>query len=695
MNPLESLARALAKLAATQGHALDPLQLQSGVARAVREPDAMRQLGLLCRHLEVAEPQLLDVPDPGYLPLLGLLADGRWGVIEDLDPEGQCTVRVGDEVLTVAADALTAVRCDLAGPAADLPEESSKGTFTERRREALKPYRGAIVEACVATAVINLLALASSLFSMQVYDRVIPTRGEYTLFVLASGVALSIVIELALKYARAHIMDHVAVGVDNTLSREIFRHLLQLRVDQLPASVGSLAAQIRGYEQVRAFYTASSLFALIDMPMALVFIVLVMYFATPAVGMVMLAFAVVALVVGLSAQRKVSKQAKESASLTNVKTGLLVEAVEGAETIKAGAGGWRFLSRWLDVSTRGISSDLKMRHASERTSYMAGAVQQLSYASLIVVGALVVMQGDMTTGALIACSILSGRILNPILALPNLLVQRAHATAAEEGLDKLYALKTDYHGISRPLVPERVMGEYRLNDVSFAYGENPPSLKLPGLGIRPGERIAVLGPIGSGKSTLLRILSGLYVPQQGRVLLDGLDLSHVSRHVLSRQIGYLQQDHRLFQGTLRENLLIGLPDPGDEELLRVMRRTGMDQIVAAHPKGLDRPITEGGKGLSGGQRQLVAFTRLLLCRPSIMLLDEPTASMDEEQESRCLRVLAEEAQAGVTLCVVTHKPNVLPLVDRIIVIMGNVIVRDGPRDVILRELRPAPQGVKE
>jgi ATP-binding cassette subfamily C protein LapB len=305
----------------------------------------------------------------------------------------------------------------------------------------------------------------------------------------------------------------------------------------------------------------------------------------------------------------------------------------------------------------------------------------------VVVGALVVMQGHMTMGALIASSILSGRILAPIMAIPGLLVQHAHAKAALEGLEKLYTLKTDHHGVDRPLVPSLIQGHYALSEIKFAYGDHPPALVIPKLDIQPQERIAILGPIGAGKSTLLRLLSGLYHPQEGRVLLDNLDLAHISRQVVSQYVGYLQQDHRLFQGSLRENLLIGLPDPGDDVLLSVMQRTGMNKFVASHPKGLERAIMEGGKGLSGGQKQLVAFTRLILCSPSVMLLDEPTATMDDEQERRCLNVLAQEAQAGKTMVIVTHKPNVLPLVTRIIVVASNGIVMDGPRDTVLQELQ--------
>lgn len=702
---LESLAWALNRLATLQGAIIDPVQLRAGLHLCQAAPHPASQAGLLCRHLGLDAPQALDQPDPARLPLLCHLENGQWGIVTDLAPNGAWIVACGPKTVTAAGPELAGrcMRVQLADMTADMAgdapapsgrpmEPQPAAAFSSRRNAAIRLHRGALIEACVGSVMIGLLALITSMFSMQVYDRVIPTHGEYTLFVLAAGVLISVLIELAVKIARARIMDHVVVGVDGMLSRDIFHRLMQLRIDQMPASVGSLAAQIRGYEQVRGFYTASSLFALVDLPMALVFIMIVMALATPAVGLVLLGFALAALLIGLSAQRRIERQAREGAAYANFKTGLLVEAVEGAETIKAGAGGWRFLARWLDVSARTIANDLKMRHLSENVGYLGGTMQQLSYASLIVVGALTVMRGEMTTGSLIACSILSGRILNPILAVPGLLIQRAHARAAEEGLENLYQLKTDNHGVRRPLAPERIEGRFALEDVSFAYGDNPVALRVPRLNIQPGEQIAVIGPVGSGKSTLLRVLTGMYAPQSGRVLLDDLDLSHISRLALSRQIGYLQQDHRLFQGSLRENLLIGLPDPGDEEILRVMRRTGMDRVVAAHPKGLDRPIVEGGRGLSGGQRQLVAFTRLLLCKPRIILLDEPTASMDDEQERRCLNVLAEEARAGATLVVVTHKLNVLPLMDRIIVMVGSGIVRDGPREAILKELNARGSG---
>ncbi len=693
--PLQQFGWAMQRLAQMQGSSIDMLSLNASASALEQSLPPIQTLPLMCQRMGLSKPKLVKHPDRVHLPMLCHTPELGWGVVVDRNPLGLWVVITPKGPQSVDdAHLKNSVAILRLGPTVDLGfgfgffgKKDDKLTFFSHVQDALHLYRHELIEACVASAFIGFLALSTSLFSMQVYDRVIPTRSEYTLVILSLGVLLSIFIELAMKYARSHIMDYVIVGLDNRLSREIFNRLLQLRVDQIPASVGSLAGQMRGYEQVRGFYTASTLFTLIDFPLALIFIVVIMMVASPWVAVVPFIFGALALFIGLSIRKKIMQQAKDGAVFSNMKTGLLVEAVEGIETIKAGSGGWKFLSRWIGVNGKTIESDLKMRGATESVGYLSATVQQISYAALVVAGSIVVMQGHMTMGALIASSILSGRILAPIMAIPGLLVQHAHAQAALEGLEKLYTLKTDHHGTDSPLVPSQIHGHYVLSDIKFAYGDNPPALVVPKLEIQPKERIAILGPIGAGKSTLLRLLSGLYHPQEGRVLLDNLDLAHINRQVVSQYVGYLQQDHRLFQGTLRENLLIGLPDPGDDALLTAMRRTGMDRFVASHPKGLDRAIMEGGKGLSGGQKQLVAFTRLVLCSPSVMLLDEPTATMDDEQERRCLQVLAQEAQAGKSMVIVTHKPSVLPLVTRIIVIAGNSIVLDGPRDVVLQQLQ--------
>lgn len=697
---LSHLQWAFEKLAQVQGVALDGLRLQSCLQHLPESDSPLHALGALCQRMTLGDPVILEAPDRAQLPLLAHHDVMGWCVIIDQDPMGRWLALGAQGTVPLPVDSLrqrtAIVPLAVTGAVLSAPENgTSQLGFQHHVNSTLRQYRPRLLEAVLASVFIGVLALATSLYSMQVYDRVIPTRSDYTLIVLTFGVALSVLIELAMKYARSHIMDHVITGLDNRLSREVFQRLLQLRVDQLPPSVGSLAGQMRGYEQVRSFYTSSTLFTLVDLPLGILFLVIIAAIGTPIVAAVPALFAILAVFIGFSARKKVDQLAKEGAAISNMKTGLLVEAVEGVETIKAGAGGWKFLSRWLGVNGQTIQNDLKMRHTTENVGYLSASIQQISYAGLVAAGAYAVMQGQMTMGALIACSILSGRVLAPIMALPGIMVQHAHAKAAGDGLNKLYELKTDHHGVDRPLVPGHIRGHYSLDEVSFAYGSgnpmapNPPALQVPKLDIPAGQRVAILGPIGAGKSTLLRVLSGLYHTQSGRVMLDGLDITHISREVMSRQVGYLQQDHRLFQGTLRENLLIGMADPGDDIIQTAMNRTGMARFVAAHPRGLDRPIAEGGKGLSGGQRQLVAFTRLVLTNPSVLLLDEPTATMDDEQERQCLRVLAEEAGNGKTLVVVTHKPSVLPLVQRIIVVAGNRVVLDGPRDEILQKIRPA------
>lgn len=686
----------LQRLAAMQGTSIDTQQLQVVENSITGATEPLKELQRICRLMGLPSPRYPKHPDRVHLPLLCYTSEHHWALVVDRNPQGewilvkpsgQSTVS-GDKLIGRIAALSLSTRTSLAWRL--MRTTSSRPTFFDHIRAALLLYKKELVEASIGSAFIGILALATSLFSMQVYDRVIPTRSEHTLIVLSIGVALTILIELVMKLTRSHIMDHVVIGMDSRLSREVFNRLLQLRVDQIPASVGSLAGQLRGYEHLRNFYTATTLFTLIDVPLAIGFLLLIMWIATPWVALVPAIAAALVLYIGASMRSQTQLHSKQNAALSNMKTGLLVEAVEGMETIKAGSGGWKFLSRWIDVNSTTIETDLKMRRISEGANYWIAAIQQVSYAGLIATGALVVMRGDMTMGALIACSILSGRILAPIMSLPNLMLQHAHAQAALDGIERIYTLKADQDDVEIPIAPEQIYGQYRLEGVKFSYADNPPSLCISKLAIEPGERVAVIGPIGAGKSTLLRLLSGLYHPQEGRILLDDLDISHIKRQALNQHIGYLQQDHRLFHGTLRENLLIGMPDPGDEAILQAMRRTGMDQFVSAHPKGLSRQISEGGKGLSGGQKQLVAFTRLVLCNPSILLLDEPTATMDEEQERKCLQVLQQVAQSRRTLVVVTHKPSLLALVDRIILIAGNQIVLDGPRDAVLKQLQARP-----
>ena len=372
--------------------------------------------------------------------------------------------------------------------------------------------------------------------------------------------------------------------------------------------------------------------------------------------------------------------------MVNKKTGLLVETVEGAETIKSGQGGWRLLSRWMQTTDLARAHEMKSRNIVEQSKLLLGSLQQAAYVGVVFFGAQLAAQGELTMGALIACSMLSGRILTPVMAVPNLLIQWGQSRAALQGLDQLWSLQDDHNG-KQPIVLESIRGDFALEQVAVSYNQNL-ALQVPSLVVKGGEKIAILGPVGAGKTTLLRLLSGMYKPQEGRVLLDDIDLSQISKPVLADQMGFVQQDGRLFSGTLRENLTFGMLDPDDSALLDAARSTGLLQtVITPHPNGLRQEISEGGTGLSGGQRQLVNLTRAFLRRPKVWLLDEPTASMDRALEQRIVQAFKAMLDEQDTLFLVTHKHEMLPLVDRIIVVANKKIVADGPRDAVLERLK--------
>lgn len=560
-------------------------------------------------------------------------------------------------------------------------------------KSALLARKGIFGQAAVASLLANVLALAASLYSMQVYDRVIPTQGVSTLLVLTVGVLIASVLELIVKFSRAHVLETAVKGMDLELSHAIFSRLIGIRMDQFPASVGTLSAQLRSFEMVRRFASSATLYLAVDTPFALIFLMVIALIAGPQMAAIPVVFFVLALAVGMLYRQRIARHAQSSNAAANRKLGLLVETVESAESIKASGASARQLERWNALSRQSVDDDVQIQRFSEQANYLAGFMQQASYVLLVAAGAWIASTGNnLTTGGLIACAILSGRVLGPIAALPGLIVQWAHARAALDSLEKVFALQSDNHGVTKPLTPETLHGEWRVENLKFAYPGRPRPLTLPSTQIRPGEKVAILGPIGTGKTTLLKLLAGLFAPSEGQVLLDGLDLQQIERAHLSRHLGYLPQDVKLLAGTLRDNLSSGLDTHGhiditEKAMLETSRLTGLDQLIASHPQGLDMPIFEGGNGVSGGQKQLISLTRLLLSRPTAWLLDEPTAAMDEVTEQRSLTCLRRAIDPAQTLILVTHKPVLLNLVDRLIVLMPNGSVLDGPKAAVLEHLR--------
>lgn len=556
---------------------------------------------------------------------------------------------------------------------------------------SIRRYRSVFFEGVVATFVISMVGLVAALYSMQVYDRVIPTKGYATLWVLTIGVVIAILMELVLKQVRAFMVDRACKAIDQELSAVFFGKALDIRMDARPNTVGTFASQIRHFESVRNFLTSSSLFIMADMPFAILFVGVIAIIAGP-VALVPLVAVPLAVLAGMSFRGPIEKYTAMHMKESNEKNGLLIEAIDGIESVKAANAEWKMLDRWRSMTTTIAESELKMRLFSTLSSNLTQTIQQLSYAGMIAAGAYAINAGQLTMGGLIACAIISGRALTPVAQLPGLIVQWQHAKIALLSLNGIMDMPSDRDQSERLVVPERCQGEIRMNKLSFSYTKDLPGLEIAALQVMPGDRIAILGSVGSGKTTLVKLMSGLFKPTTGHVYLDQVDMVHLAPEFVREHVGYLPQDVRLFNGTLRHNLTLGLPMPGDSQILKAAALTGLDQVIQNHPLGLELMIAEGGRGLSGGQRQLVGLTRMLLACPKVLLLDEPTASMDAKLENRVMHHLFEQMPQDSAIVVVTHKPSVLSYVSRILVVDKGRVVLDGPRDEVLNRLRQPAGG---
>lgn len=549
---------------------------------------------------------------------------------------------------------------------------------------AIRKRRAVFIEAVFGTFMVSIFGLMSALYTMQVYDRVVPTNGFSTLWVLTIGVLLAIAFEFAMKLVRAKMVDRASMAIDIELSSVFFGKALDIRAESRPRTVGTFASQIRHFESVRNFMTSTTLFILADAPFALFFI-FVIYLIAGSVALVPLTMLPLGFLIGFVMKGRAEKYTAEHMEESNKKNGLLIEAIDGIESVKAVSAEWKIKERWRDLTLQISSSELKTKLLTSISTSSTQSIQQLSYVGIIATGAFAISQGNLTMGGLIACSIISGRALTPLAQIPNLIVQWKHAKIALDVLDGIMAMPSE-HSPDRHIVPDSCSGKITVSDLSFSYEENTSPLEIKKLEINPGDRIAVLGAVGSGKSTLLKLLSGLYRPQLGKVFLDDVDMQHIAVEYLREQIGYLPQEVRLFNGTLRENLVLGLPVLSDSQVLGAAAKTSLDRAVQSHPKGLDIMISEGGKGLSGGQRQMVGLTRLLLARPRLMILDEPTASMDVHLEAKIVDHLFQDADKDSVLVMATHKAGAMKHINRIIVMEAGKIAIDGPKDRVVEEL---------
>ena len=543
----------------------------------------------------------------------------------------------------------------------------------------------------LATVIINFLALVSSLYVMNVYDRVIPNQAYETLWVLSIGVVLAILFEFAAKMIRGHLTDIAGKKADLIISSALFRRVMALRLADRPASSGSYANNLREFESVREFMTSASLLTLVDLPFLLLFI-FVISIVGGKLALVPLAIIPIVVIVGFIVQRPLSRHINESMKESSQRSGLAVEAIEGIETLKTNnATSWA-QQRWDEYTAKTSASSIKVKDTSNFMVNFAVAMQQLNTVFLVVVGTYLIHADNhaerITMGALIASVILSGRALAPLAQVAGLATRFQQAKLALRGVNDIVSRPIERSPERKYITLDNVQGNIAFENVTFKYkNESNNAVDELRINIRPGEKVGILGRIGSGKSTMLKLASGLYDTEKGNVTLDGVDMRQLDPNFLRNQVLLFSQSPRLFLGTLRENMDLARTDSysTDQDLLSALKRFGLDQIIRNHPRGLDMPLGEDGLGLSGGQKQIIALARMTLRDPKVVLLDEPTTSLDQGTERMALNAIAHWGR-NRTMLLVTHRPQVLQIVNRIIVMENGKVVMDGPRDLVLQKL---------
>lgn len=624
-----------------------------------------------------------DLPRVSEFPLLAYHVDHGWVVVEKLVLASVVRLISSRGTFDVeVSPALQLWSVQFPGETKIQGALRASGVFWS----AVMRRKSMLVDAAVATVVVNLIAIVTSIYSMQVYDRVIPREGFDTLFVLTFGAFIALLFDSLIRFARSMILDRESAHIDSEVSEYFFSRMHAVRLDARPRSVGTMAAQLRGTDQVRALMSSASLFLLADLPFAVFFIIVMAWLGGVISFVPILAFSI-ALLLAVLMGRLIKRDTEVALVSGNKKNGQLVEALDAAETIKANLGSWYMLTRWNRLGDEVLSSDLRIKRWSTLSATCFSFIQQISYVSVVFFGVFQVSIGEMTMGAVIACSILSGRVNGPLVAsLPNLIVQWSFAKCSLAALDSILVLPTDQREPSEMLRMPRLSGPIELEGVSFTYGGARPSLLVPKLKFCGGERVGVIGSVGSGKSTLLRLMAGLYAPSEGVVSVNGVDIGQVFEEDIRSQICYFPQDFRLITGSLRDNLTLGVSGKSDEEILEACQKSGLDGVIRRHPAGLDLPVYEGGTGLSGGQRFLVGLTRILLLKPVFLLLDEPTGNLDQNSELRALHAIFSSVTPLCSIVLVTHKPQLLSLVQRLIVLRDGKVVLDGPTASVIEKL---------
>jgi ATP-binding cassette subfamily C protein LapB len=552
--------------------------------------------------------------------------------------------------------------------------------FARWLTEPMQRNRAIYAKVALAATVINLFGIVTSLFTMTVYDRVLPNNATSSLIALTIGLVIVVIFDFVLRTLRAYFADIAGARIDEEIGDTVFRRLLAIRMDVRSGSTGSLAAMMRELESLRDFFASMTLTAVVDLPFILVTLAVIALIGGPLVFVPLLMVPLVILVSALSqpALDRLSARAMQQAQL---KQAVLVEAIGGLETVKANNAAPLLNARWQAAMEKHSHVSLNQRLVSTFAVNVAVIANTISYAGVVVAGVGMIASQNLTMGGLIACSILAGRAVAPLGQIAQLMTRLTQARTAYAQINGL--LEHPPEGPAGTAIAPRVTGQIELRKVSFRYpGQAEAALSDVSLRIRPGEKVAILGRMGSGKSTIARLIMGLYAPADGLVLVDGTDMKQIDPAAYRARIGVALQESVLLSGSIRDNIVLNRERIDDAEMLRAAQVSGAHDFIGTMANGYDLVLADRGESLSGGQRQAIAMARALAGSPPLMVFDEPTSAMDVQTEARLIKRLAAEL-ADRTLVLITHRPPMLRLVDRVIIMDGGKILADGPRDEVL------------
>ncbi|MBK6852023.1 MAG: type I secretion system permease/ATPase [Burkholderiales bacterium] len=681
-------------LSAAALHALVPQP--RGAWRQADFIDAIESLGFATRSAEVAgvpvppigQPALLidsaDEPNVLIGPAGSLEAD-RWEVY--LSSTGKTVELTGAEVLARSGgNVLHVVPPERVPAGAAACARGRHGHWFWGPNLLARPL---LARAVIASVVTSVFALASSVFTMIVYDRVIPNNAIDTLWAMLFGVTIVFASDFAIRTVRGYFLDVAGSRADVAIADAIFDQVLDLDMRTQRGSTGALASVLREYESIRDFATSATMSTLIDIPFALVFILVLYWIGGPMAWVPVIAIPLI-VAAGLLLQPRLKQQSQVSQDDSQTKQAVLVETLAGLETIKALGAGAVMRMRWQTVVTHQARLGMQSRLLGLLAGNWANLVMMVSQVAVVTVGVYLAAKGQVGSGAIVAASILCGRAVQPLAQLSQLLIRLNQSMASYRSLARVMAMPREHGPDHLTMAHDKLGGSIELREVSFTYpGSDDPVLDKVSLRIAAGERVAIIGRVGSGKSTLVKMLLGLHRPDEGQLLVGGVDVRQIDPADLRRNVGSVLQDVWLMTGTVRQNIALGGLRPSDDEVRHAAVLAGADEFIARHPKGYQMRIGEQGEGLSGGQRQAVAVARGLIGGAPILVLDEPTSAMDPAAERALLDRLRAPLK-GKTVVLVTHKPSMLDLVDTVIVLDGGRIVAHGPKDRVMRSQSTTP-----